>query len=846
MARQPTLIDRYFQNLAVRATDAVAAQIPPPPTPAPVFDGPQKSTSIAWSALAVHPMSVLETEYVNLVRKAEARGGNDPDQARENGFAEMTRFFSLTSGAPTLLGGDGAPLIEEQLKDLAAHSELVCSMIEDRPEDALQVLAQVVADAADLVVRLTNPNDLAFAGTGVQAAADYLGMFAMPADQAAHHWEQQHDDPDQVRDYADEVNDRLVQQLCASGNAAASARSLYNIAPFYLFRLMHRFIGGDQAAEMDLASKGVASGEATKAMHPRAWRWMTGWHEERVVELKVLLADLDRRLKIELEVADDLIRFFLKGGRAMFTALGAPERGENDWDTGILINPQLSPDQWYQVFTEVNNLVVAFLDRSRFSYSALLARHANELGALQLAAEVGPAAPPEPPRYFSRLALLAEHDAERRDRQQRVARSLRSATVAGRARALAALAARPRVQPVGVNGELIDVGISKRESVELLEHWLEVEIHDGRGVTVDGVPVPTLPYFVDDFSTIIREALATRTADRKLAKRLVRLKFVLDSNDPTLAGALTDAMEQAHSVLPKAAEALGAEMNSSAGRLAGWALSQLASSLPNLDLMPSYREALDTMIATEAPKLTDPANVAPIWQQVEPGIEEVDRQGCRALLILQNVASTLSRRVVQDGVTLAQAIGGPGLAQSQLWRPVFQAIASIMALNGRDGTYYLSGGFSGQLQAAHAGVAPNEFLTLCPDGAVEILYRIAPNGKALDAENLQQRLSVVLKATGMIAKVVGGDAVAVCLPEPLPGLSVQDLTPTLLWVRAEQDGPQVARTLDHLQNWPVASARDLVRLFQTRAAHSPDFDLRQARRTSSVYLVDDVLGRQLG
>ncbi|WP_322890869.1 MULTISPECIES: hypothetical protein [unclassified Yoonia] len=849
MARQPTSIDRYFKGIAVRAANAVAMQNPPPPKPAPVFDGPQQATAIAWSALAVHPMSVLETEYVGVVREAERRGGNDPDKARENGFRAMTQFFSLTSGSPTLLGGDSVPLIEEQMKDLAARSDLVRAMLADRPADALQELAEVVADAADLVARMTSADDLGFSGAGVRSAAAYLGMFEMPADQAARRWAQQHDDVNNVAAYADEIDAELVTPLCASGNAVASARSLYNITPFYLFRLMHRFIGGDQAAAMDLASKGVASGEATKAMHPRAWRWLTGWHEERVVELKNSLAALDLRLRDEFDVQDDVIRFFLKGGRAMFTALGAPERGENDWDTGILINPHLSPDQWYIAFAKVNDLVVAFLDRSRFSYSALLARHADELDALQLVAQARPAASPETPRYFSQLAMLAEHDAERHDRRQRAAKSHRGTAAVGSGRAPAALAARPRVQPVGVNGELIDVGISKRSSVELLEHWLEVQIDDRQGVTINGVPVPMLPYFIDDFSMIIREALATGTADRKLAKRLVRLKLVLDSNDQTLTNALRGAEVRAKAVMPKAAKALGVGMHSSAGRLAAWALSRLVESIPDLDLMPSYCGALDTMIAADAAKLTNPVTVEPIWRQVQAGIEEVDREACHAILVLQNVASTLSRRVVQDGVTLAQAIGGPGLAQTPLWNPVFQAIASIITLNGHGGTFFLSGGFAARLQASHAGFAPNEFLALCPDGAVEILYRSDHNGPALSLQMLQQRLSGLLQAKELVAKVVEGEAgaaVAVCRRQPLGGMNVPDPTPTLLLVRAEQDGPGQARILDHLQGWPVASARDLVHLFQTRAAHSPDFDLREARRNASVYLLDDVLGRQLG
>ncbi|MCU0826887.1 MAG: hypothetical protein MUE52_05660 [Tabrizicola sp.] len=840
MPRQPTPVDRFFEGIAARAAEAAAA---------PVFDAPQEATSIAWAALAVHPLSVLETEYVGLVREAERNGGNDPDRARENGFRAMTQFFSLNSGTPTLLGPDREPLIEERLKDLAARSEFVGSMIEDRPEDALQELAEVVADAADIIATLTTAEDLPFASAGVQTAAAYIGMFARSADQAAQQWAHDHDAVDQVEAYLDEVNTQLVDPLCTSSNAVASARSLYNIAPFYLFRLMHRFVGGDQAEAMDLAAKGVASGEATKSMHPRDWQWLTGWHEAKVVELKEKLADLDQRLRDELGVPDQMIRFFLKGGRAMYTALGQPQLGENDWDTGILIDPSLAPDQWYRAFAEVNDLVVSFLDQARFSYSTLLARHANELGAVRLAARAAPTAPAEPPRYFSRLATLAEHDAERHDRRQRAARSLRAAAVGGRGRAPVALVARPRVQPVGVNGELIDVGISKRNSVELLEHWLEVEIDDRRGVTTDGVPVPMLPYFVDDFSTIIREALATGTADRKLAKRLVRLKLVLDSNDPTLLNALRAADVVAKAALPKAVAALGAGLNSSPARMASWALARLVFSLPDLDLMPSFRDALDTTISARAAGLLDPATVAPVWQQVAAGIGQADQNACQAILVLQNLAGTVSRWIVQDGVMVAQAIGGPGQARTPLWNPVGQAVASIMALNGHGGTYYLTGGLAGQLQTSHSGLRANDFLVLCPDGPIEILYRAGQGDPAFNAGMLNQRLAGVLVAIGLAASVVEtetGTAVAIRRGQAFGGAAIPDATPTLVIIRAEPDGPNVARTLDHLEGWPVASTRDLVRLFQARAAHSPDFDLRQARKNTASFLLDEVLGRQLG
>lgn len=842
----PAEVDAFFQTIAETVTATVARQVPQPAPP--VFDGPQDATATAWSALAVHPMSVLETEYVNVVRDAERRGGNDPDRARENGFEAMTRFFGLSSGDPTLLDPDSEPLVADRMKDLAARLDLVRSLAGTDAAAARNELTEVVEDAADLIARLTSADELPFAGDGVQAAAAYLGMFAIPADQAANRWVAGHRGNPDIAALIDEVAARLVGPLCAAGNAMASARSLYNIAPFYLFRLMHRFLGGDQAAEMNLQAKGLASGEATKAMHPPGWAWLTGWHEAQVVALKDRLRALDQTLRDTFGVQDEVIRFFLKGGRAMFTALGQPQRGENDWDTGILINPDLPPDQWYRAFALVNDTVVSFLDRARFSYSALLARHANELAAPPLAALAQRPAPAEPPRYFSRLALIADHEAERQDPRLRTARPARTAAAGGRL-ARAALVARPRVRSVGVNGELIDIGISKRNSVELMEHWHGVEIVDRRGVTADGIPVPTLPYFVDDFSTIIREALGNGTADRKLAKRLLRLKLVLDSADPDLVAAAREADLVARAALPQAARALGAGPDGSAARMAAWALARLVASVPCGDLCPSFRQALDQTIAAQAQALTNPAIVDAVWRQVEDALPEVARAACHAILILQNAASTLSRRIVQDGVTLAQAIGGPGLPQTNLSPAVQRAVESVMALNGHGATLYVTGGLAGQLQTAHAGLDVNDFLALCPDGIVELRYRQEGGGRPFDAGFMVNRLSSLPPADGLVASVVHdteGPAVALRLNRPLGGTSVADPTPTVLLLRPEMAGPAMARTLDHLKSWPVASTRDLVRQFQSRAAHSPDLDLRQARRAAAVFLLDEVLGRQLG
>ncbi|MGC9368765.1 MAG: hypothetical protein ACP5DX_04400 [Paracoccaceae bacterium] len=842
-----TQVDVYFDNIAKLAEQAVATQDPPPQRPAPVFDAQQDAAATAWTALAVHPLSVLETEYVNVVQAAERRGGNDADQARENAFEAMSQFFSLSSDAPSRLQPDTAPLIDDRLKNLQAHFDLVQAMQRDAADGTYDALKSAVGDAAELIALITDAQDLDHAGAGVRDAARYLGMFAGAPGAAADRWAEQHDDPESVADYVQEVGQNLIDPLRAPGNAVASARSLYNIAPFYLFRLMHRFQGGDQAAPMDLNSKGAASGAATKAMHRADWDWLTGWHEDQVVELKTRLQALNDRLKAALGVGEDVIRFFLKGGRAMYTALGAPQQGENDWDTGILINPSLPPEAWYEAFAAVNDLVVAFLDQARFGYTALLNRHAGDLNAPQMAARARPMTDADDLKDYSRYALLAEHSQELAVANGTAGLPAAFAANLGPA---AAAAARERSRPVGVNGELIDVGISKRNSVELSEHWLDVGIADQPGVTRDGIPVPTLPYFVDDFSTIIREALANNTADRKLAKRLVRLKLVLDSQDDLLARRVQDALRVSQRALPRGSRAFGAGGDATVDRLKAWVLAAVIRSLPDAWTRPDWLAALDDHLSAQAESLLDDAAIAPIWQQVEGRIAEDDQATCRELLAVQNAASTLSRQLVHDEITMAQAIGGPDTAQVPLWQGVRSAIEAVLALNSdtHSGMFYVTGGLAGRMQTAQAAQHPNDLLSICCDGRVELLYRPYRVQSAWAFRPLPQRLNMVLARAGLEAELVSRDsnpAVVVRGTTAVRNLAVAPTKPVLITIQQETAGAASARILDFVDGWPIASTRDLVRLFVERAAHSQDYDLRQGRKKSAEFLLSDVLGRQL-
>lgn len=203
---------------------------------------------------------------------------------------------------------------------------------------------------------------------------------------------------------------------------------------------------------------------------------------------------------------------------------------------------------------------------------------------------------------------------------------------------------------------------------------------------------------------------------------------------------------------------------------------------------------------------------------------------------------------LHDGVTVAQAIGGPDIASVPLWTPVSTAIKAVLALNsdGRSGMFYVSGGLAGRMQTMHAELPSNDLLSTCPDGRVEILYRPNQVQPVWALRSLQQRLSTVLVGQKLTADLVtykDDIAVVVKSGDPINNLAIADPTPVLVTI--SQESPGMSAALDYVNNWPITSTRDLVRLFSARAAHGHDYDLRQGRRATSEFLLNDVLGRQL-
>lgn len=838
----PTPLAQYFQSIADIATRAVAEKWAGPDPAPQVFDDAQEPKSSAWAGVAIHPMAVLETEYIRIVQQAEAEAGGHADKAREAAFQALSKFFTLESSEPAALGAETAPLIGEARKDLFATFDFVQVQADEKQKGAYDLLVQVVQSAANLLVRMTSADSVAHASDGVRQAAAYLALFEIPPSEAGQHWAREHPDM-QVRALVDEVRENLIAPLNEPSVAAASPRSLYNIGPFYLYRLMHRFLGGADGASMPLAAKGIASGAATGALHRPHWHWLTEWHEDRVIWLDVKLGELNDTLMAEFAITQDVLRFHLKGGRAMYVALGAPEKGGNDWDTGVLINPTLSPEHWYSAFRKVNDLILEFLDQARFSYTQLLGAHAGQL-----------AAPPAAPLAADDLAFDDLTDPDEHSEYTRMAllsSDLASATPDLSGAGGEALA-RSRVRPVGINGELIDIGISTRSSVELLEHWRSIRIEKGNGVALDGIPIPTLPYFVDDFSTIIREAIANKTVDRKLAKRLRRLRLVLLSDKASITQAIAHRQAAISKALPKTTARLNLSQVDLHSAALVWGIEALLASIKVNYTRDRWVDAFDDYIVSHAGALLDPQAIADMWRVIGPEIPEgEERDQCKLLFLIQNAISTLAHRVLADQAALSEAIGGPDASEAPLWESICQTLRATLALNragAGTGEFYLTSGLATGIQRGHAGVAVPKAVVLSAGGAGELLYRAGriPTDQALG--QLAPRLQAILTGKPFEVTVEEAQAqatVVVRTTDRLPGIEIGPEHATVLIVQGEGADADAAHVLDSVDGFVLASVRDLARLFADRAANSEDYDLRIRRKTAYSFLLEDVLGRQI-
>jgi hypothetical protein len=270
----------------------------------------------------------------------------------------------------------------------------------------------------------------------------------------------------------------------------AAVRMNHLIETFYLFRLLVRYqvesrIDIPEDVRVDL------SGSLTKLLHNgdrTKMGWLSVWLTGKIRELGEKIDALNK--------PERRVLFFLKGGRALNYFLGTPEKGENDWDTQVVIDPRLKVEKWYECFSEVHDVLLAALQTFRSEFTQLVEANVPQF-AEYLKDKTGPETGED--------EEIDENEAS--DVSSRGARA-------------------------SCKAELIDIGIPRRDSASGLEEWTRLSADGALKTAADGVVYPHREYYLNEYLMMIRDAFLPNADVKKAPKRITRFGMVLASDNP--------------------------------------------------------------------------------------------------------------------------------------------------------------------------------------------------------------------------------------------------------------------------------------------------------------------------
>lgn len=469
-----------------------------------------RDAALTWKAAAVHPLQVLENEYQGIVHDA-VRGIDNAEKRKAVESKALGQFFFFDGGSPRLLGvgqgeaynGERYPFIEDKLRAirmLLKEARLLLQPVPPHPIDGA-TLRRTLHEACDLAVRVTKgyltlPQARQWQVPTITAASQALIGLKPHIDQAR----------------ASAQFDLIIRRIeQAEHNLAEAAKGLgsvymfYVIESFFLFRLLVRYKIESQRELSDEATA-QASGALTDLMtngHP----WLTEWLRDKIVALARRISQVD---------PSNNTLFFLKGGRALRYLEGQPDQGKNDWDTQIVINPELPPAEWYRLFQRVSNETLLALKEFNAELYMLLHGHAaqfqHELAQIKLAAPRQPNEAADPPN----LAQMLDGVWDRVDLDalvDRIAVDDPPDQIPNRNKA-------------NCKAELIDIGLPRYDTVEALEQWRHLRTNIL--TAADGVPYPGPLYYITEYLMMAREVFAGKSHSlRKAPVRIERLYNML-------------------------------------------------------------------------------------------------------------------------------------------------------------------------------------------------------------------------------------------------------------------------------------------------------------------------------
>ena len=754
----------------------------------PIELAAQKDQAFLWGAAAVHPMQALETSFRRVVRAAEERGG-DPARQRERESAAMEEYFFFEASNVRLLGVgrdegfDGMPFplpadamrharhewygAREALAAGGAAGGGAAARI-DATRRALQRVQQPFLPPE-------NPT-----GVVVPSVAQARLRIAAPGAAPA-------------------VLANLKQAITLLGDAVegdASVQAFYIIEPFYLSRLLvrYRVRSRHQLTDDQVAN---ASGALTATLNRQ--QWLTDWLAHAMIDLE--------RVVLHPDVQPN-VRFFLKGGRALAYLFGRPQDGANDWDSQVLINPDLPADEWYAVYRKVSNRLLVALMRKKAEFYSLL--NANAAPLINLPLPVGvPVDPfddaaPDP----GTIPETPEEDRDEDDEETPFSRSCKA--------------------------ELIDVGMPRRDTIECREQWVQLAQDIIR--PTEGMPIPGYAYYIDEYLTMVREFFAGEPrAQAKAHKRIERLAELLARDSAAIA--ILDAYQRIPNTILQIA----------AQPVAIFAAGQLPPARQPLhyvliELLDQFATAYDMELE---PLLA--AEFAEFFVEWMPQAEALADQEARARFRLSVDAAPmadaigfgqwLSARLQAHVAGRAALIAAQREAIDELIRTLYAA-----SIFDQRNEYELQLAIGGSLAAAlHADYQNARGATLEPVGKITIgLYY---TDRAIDPAVAIELVKPLL--AGFVA------------PQPGALFEMDDshLGKLLLFAAnleiIEPFGPyqplvieivakrvRVRPLISFIWGLPVLSLRDLIIEYQTRAAHVVEFAMRGVLRKTARALAD--------
>lgn len=632
-----------------------AGVVPPAPALAPgrLRFVKQQGVSQMWGAVDVHPMQATETAFREQVRRAgdAAAAAHGEDARRVATWDVMQRYFRFVSASQALtpmtaFDDPTPPLVEDQLRravqwlkrsegmartwkavngnrdltpitmvsvrqtieEARVGGVLVIGHYSDAEREMRGPLGQIPMPAARPTVVRQAENDLGAAAARILLIGTGQDSF----------------------DAAAKLMKKALTTLGTAGDGLATAQSLYFIDGFYLFRLLVRYrYESDLAISDDLKTK--MSDALTKMMHTN-----TPWLRDF---LRWAIADL--AAFIEGVAGDDAV-FFLKGGRALEYALGDWTRGTNDWDTQVVVNPSLPPEQWYRRFNDVQNVVIQRLNEYRRRFMLLLASRAQDL--------VNTVCPP-PPAVGGGGGAAADGDDDG-----------------------AGVPAMPEPPEVDLDddpastaafranckAELIDVGMARRDSAEAIEQW---RLMKGRIVEENGVPIPPADFFMVDFLLILREVLAGKSHSvHKATKRVKRLNRLIEAWDEAVFG--TAWMNSMTALLPLSTHLVTQFAHDEVRRLGWFSLYQFVEAY---DLfrnrgdaeLPGLAEAFDKVFSGNYQSRQSPPGWLPaLDNDVMPNLDGAEQSLFLALGSVAWISTVMEAHFVQRAQVLN--IADPG------------------------------------------------------------------------------------------------------------------------------------------------------------------------------------------